>query len=57
MGSEGNQGKLLKTGASGYKFRAGKVYNLKADKFIKGHSKIKIPQVGYALVKAMAATL
>ena len=57
MGSEVKQGKLLQTGASGYKFRAGKVYNLNSDKFIKGHSKIKVPQVGYALVKAMAATL
>lgn len=57
MGSESKDGKLLKTGASGYSFRKGKVYNLNSDKFIKGHSKIKVPQVGYALVKAMAATL
>ncbi|MEM9576702.1 MAG: hypothetical protein AAF999_06780 [Pseudomonadota bacterium] len=57
MGSEGDQGMLLEAGAAGYAFRTGTVYNLKADQFIKGHSKIKTPQVGYALVKAMAATL
>jgi hypothetical protein len=57
MGVEGVKGTLLQTGASGYNFKEGKVYNLKSDTFIKGHSKIKVPQVGYALVKAMAATL
>lgn len=57
MGSEGVQGDLLQTGAAGYNFTSGIVYNLKSDAFIKGHSAIKVPQVGYALVTAMAATL
>ncbi|MEP6267814.1 MAG: hypothetical protein ABJ139_10865 [Paracoccaceae bacterium] len=57
MGSEAIDGKLLKTGASGYAFATGKIYNLKADRFIKGHSDIQVPEVGFALVKAAAATL
>lgn len=57
MGSEVSNGMLLQTGASGYNFGKDMVYNLNSDKYIKGHSKIKVPQVGYALVKAMAATL
>lgn len=57
MGTEAVAGKLLQTGASGYGFSEGKIFNLKSDQFIKGHSEIRVPQVGYAIVKAMAATL
>ncbi len=57
MGAEGVQGDLLQTDAPGYAFTPGKIYNLKSDDFIKGHSAIRVPQVGYALVTAMAATL
>ncbi|MFK7764604.1 MAG: hypothetical protein AB8B62_15190 [Roseobacter sp.] len=57
MGIEGVQGDLLQTDAAGYNFASGIVYNLKSDTFIKGHSKIRVPQVGYALVTAMATTL
>ena len=57
MGNEAINGKLLKVGAAGYDFKAGMIYNLKADTFIKGHSDIAVPQVGYAVVRAMAATL
>lgn len=57
MGTEAVAGKLLQTGASGYGFSEGKIFNLESDQFIKGHSEIRVPQVGYAIVKAMAATL
>jgi len=57
MGAEAIAGKLLQTGASGYSFSSGKVFNLNSDQFIKGHSEIRVPQVGYAIVKAMANTL
>lgn len=57
MGSEAVQGDLLQEGAPGYAFVPGKIFNLLSDQFIKGHSDIKGPQVGYALVKAITATL
>jgi hypothetical protein len=57
MGAEAVQGNLLPDGATGYAFASGKVFNLLADSFIKGHSDVRGPQVGYAVVKAMAATL
>lgn len=40
-----------------YSFKAGGVYNLKADKYIKDHSDIKNPQVAKALVAAMFTIL
>jgi hypothetical protein len=57
MGDECKQGKLLPKGASGYAFSRDMVFNLKSDEFIKGHSDVRGPEVGYALVKAMANTL
>lgn len=57
MGTEADQGELLNAGASAYRFGSGKIYNLKSDQFVKGHSDIKGPQVAYAIVKAMGATL
>lgn len=38
-----------------YAFRPGRVYNLRADRFIGGHSKITGPEVAHALVSAMTA--
>lgn len=40
---------------SPYQFTAGKVHNLKADTFIKGHSDIEGPQVANAILCAVAA--
>ena len=40
---------------SPYQFTAGKVHNLKADAFIKGHSDIEGPQVANAILCAVAA--
>ena len=33
------------------------VYNLKSDEFVKNHTDVKGPQIAYAIVKAMEATL
>jgi hypothetical protein len=49
---EANNGSLLDNDGN-YSFKAGGVYNLKADKYIKDHSDIKKPQVAKALVAAM----
>jgi hypothetical protein len=40
---------------STYQFVAGKVYNLKADAFIKGHSDVKGPEVANAIIFAFGA--
>lgn len=38
-----------------YAFQPGRVYNLRADRFIGGHSKITGPEVAHALASAMTA--
>ena len=50
--AQGNAGDLLPVGGT-YAFAAGKVHNLKADEFIKGHSDITGPQVAYALLNSV----
>ncbi len=55
--SEVVKGLLLAKGADGYAFGPGKVYNLNSDDHISGHSDIAVPEVGYAIAKAMSATL
>ena len=40
---------------STYEFLAGKVYNLKADAFITGHSDVRGPQVANAITFAFGA--
>ena len=52
---EAIEGKLLDVGGA-YSFKAGKVYNLSADEWIKNHSDISNRQVAYALLAAIAAT-
>jgi pimeloyl-ACP methyl ester carboxylesterase len=52
---EATDGELLPVGGS-YRFDRGKLYNLKSDDFIKGHSDICNDQVAYALLKGVAAT-
>lgn len=47
-------GELLDVGGS-YHFGAGRVYNLRADRFIGSHSDVAGPQVGYAVLSAMLA--
>ncbi|MEE6262667.1 hypothetical protein [Plantactinospora sonchi] len=37
----------------GYAFRPGRVHNLRADTFIRSHSDVSSPQVGYALLNAL----
>lgn len=49
---EATDGQLLNMGDS-YSFEAGGIYNLKADKYIKGHSDIKKPEVVKALLAAI----
>jgi hypothetical protein len=39
-----------------YAFERGKIYNLEANPFIKGHSDICGPQVAHAVVSAIATT-
>lgn len=48
-------GKLLAVGGA-YAFTAGKVYNLNADTFIKGHSDITRDEVAHAVLAAVATT-
>lgn len=48
---------LLEAGDGGYEFGKGKLYNLKSDEFVKNHTDVKGPQIAYAIVKAMEATL
>jgi len=45
-------GELLAVGSQ-YSFGPGKIFNLKADKFIAGHSDVKGKEVGYLLVNAI----
>jgi hypothetical protein len=45
---------LLDVGGS-YPFAAGKVHNLKGDRFISSHGDVTSPQVAYALLRAMVA--
>lgn len=45
---------LLDVGGS-YPFAAGKVHNLKGDRFISSHGDVTGPQVAYALLRAMVA--
>jgi len=51
----GNAGDLLPVGGA-YAFTPGKVYNLKADDFIKDHSDITGPQVAYALLTSVGGS-
>jgi hypothetical protein len=53
--AKGNAGDLLAVGGA-YTFAAGKVYNLKADKFIKDHSDITGHQVAYAVLNSVGAS-
>ena len=48
-------GNLNAEGAA-YSFQGGKIYNLKADAFISGHSDICKREVTYALLKAISTT-
>lgn len=57
IGDEEVKGSLLEAGDSAYQFQQGKIYNLKADEYVKNHSDIKGPQIAYAIVKAMETTL
>jgi len=57
MKSEVSEGKLLASGASGYAFGPGKIFNLESSSFIGGHSDVKGPEVAYALVKAIASNI
>jgi hypothetical protein len=50
----GLHGKLLQVGDE-YSFAPGRVFNLRADEFIKGHSEITGFQVAYALLKVVQA--
>ena len=52
---EAIDGKLLDVGGT-YSFKAGKIYNLSADDWIKSHSDISNQQVAYALLAAIATT-
>jgi hypothetical protein len=52
---EASDGTLLELDGS-YKFQPGKLHNLQADAFIKGHSDICHPQVAYAILNAVAMT-
>ncbi|MEO3748673.1 hypothetical protein [Plantactinospora sp. B5E13] len=45
-------GELREVGGE-YTFRAGRVYNLRADAFIRSHGDVSGPQVGYALLNAI----
>ena len=53
--AQGNAGDLQPVGGD-YTFAAGKVYNLKADDFIKGHSDVTGFQVAYAILTAVGTT-
>ena len=57
MGGEADDGTLHAVGSTQYDFKPGKVFNLLADKYIAGHSAVRVPEVGYALAKAMGTTL
>jgi hypothetical protein len=46
----------LQTDGTAYAFSAGKVFNLNADAVISGHSDICKPEVGWALLSAVATT-
>ena len=48
---------LLEAGDGGYELGKGKLYNLKSDEFVKNPTDVKGPQIAYAIVKAMEATL
>ena len=50
--AEGNAGDLLPLGGA-YAFATGKVYNLKADKFIANHGDVAGRQVAYAVLNAV----
>jgi len=52
---EASDGTLLKVGGA-YQFEAGKLHNLNADAFIKGHSDICHNEVAYAVLTAVAMT-
>ncbi len=51
---QGRQLELLRPGGGDYRFAPGKLFNLKADQFISGHSDIANDAVAYALLKATA---
>jgi hypothetical protein len=53
--AKGNAGNLLPVGGT-YAFAAGKVYNLKADGFIKNHGDVTGHQVAYAVLNAVSAS-
>jgi hypothetical protein len=53
---EANFLQMLKPGSAYAPFLAGKVYNLKADGLITGHSEITNAAVAYAMLSAIAAT-
>jgi hypothetical protein len=50
---EAIDGEMMKVGGS-YTFKAGKVYNLSADAFIKSHSDVVSDAVAYAILSAVA---
>ncbi|MGH2734956.1 MAG: hypothetical protein ACRDKZ_05205 [Actinomycetota bacterium] len=52
---EATAGELLAAG-QGYDFKSGKVYNLKADKFISDHSDVTGSEVAHALLSAIGST-
>ena len=54
MGNEAQDGELLAVG-NAYTFAPGRVFNLRADDFIKDHSDVTGEQVAYALVAVTAA--
>jgi len=45
----------LKGVAQTYPFGPGGIYNLKADRFVKGHSDVTGPQIAHALASAITA--
>jgi hypothetical protein len=53
--AQGNAGDLLPVGGD-YTFAAGKVYNLRADEFIKSHSDVTGFQVVYAVLTSVGAS-
>ena len=53
---EATSGKLIEAGGS-YQWEAGRLFNLRADDYIRSHSDVTGAQVGYAFASAFAFTL
>ncbi|SMX28199.1 hypothetical protein TRP8649_02314 [Pelagimonas phthalicica] len=54
---EAQDGALLPAGGGPYDLQSGRIYNLLADAFVKGHADIRGPEVGFAILSAMAASV